>query len=273
MYNSSYTGSFLLVEGEDDLKLFEQFTEPNDCHVVESNGKDNVKIAMNILNMQNHKGVLAIIDADFTYYNGISSTTANLILTDYHDMEILIFMSKAFDNIIKEYASSNKLDKFRTNNSGQNLRNILLEKSMPIALMRWWSEEENKGLNFSELKFERFIDLRTLDTDSHKFIHSIINNTNKFDLDFNELQAQFKTLKRKSTIGLEQLCNGHDLCEIFAIGLRKAFGSHSEKIGNGKNVKKLFRLSFEMYHLKFTQLYKDVDTWTQSNNPYKIFYN
>jgi hypothetical protein len=52
------------------------------------------------------------VDADFDRIEGRTPPSANLVFTDLHDLECMLIRSTAFDALLSEFGSSEKLQRF-----------------------------------------------------------------------------------------------------------------------------------------------------------------
>jgi len=87
MHRTQFSGSYLIVEGDKDARVYKNYTDTAKCHVVIAIGKENAVGALNILEQDSFDGVLAIADADFDFLEKKIYSSRNLILTNNHDLE------------------------------------------------------------------------------------------------------------------------------------------------------------------------------------------
>src|SRR5690349_14378530 len=85
----------VLVEGSYDKKLYKLIANHSSCVFVTSDGKQNAIEALTLLLKQSPKGVIAIIDDDYDSLQGKSIDDENIIVSDTHDIETMIFASPA----------------------------------------------------------------------------------------------------------------------------------------------------------------------------------
>ena len=88
MLRSTFKGSFLLVEGDVDARLYKRLINNNMCHVQICKNRQNVICVVKILDTGNFVGHLGIIDADFSTMMGEKFTSENVLLTDENDIEL-----------------------------------------------------------------------------------------------------------------------------------------------------------------------------------------
>ena len=117
MTRSAFAGAFLILEGETDVLVFQSFIDERECQTVFADGKQNALAAIGILDDDNLKGVLCVVDADFDHLENRVPLSDNVLLTDLHDLECMMLVSPAFDKLLREYASGDrKVAQFQSRN-------------------------------------------------------------------------------------------------------------------------------------------------------------
>ena len=98
--------TFVLLEGDTDVRLFRKFFNENTCKVENITGGNlQLEIAVERL-LDIHKLVIGIRDADFIHLNGIDYDKENMFLTDFHDIEMtLIHNDSTFSAVLFEFLS------------------------------------------------------------------------------------------------------------------------------------------------------------------------
>ena len=99
MTRTQHPGAVMMVEGDTDMRVFKRFVKETDCLLIPAANKDNAIGALEILEKDNIKGVLAIVDADFWNLDGIKPDSLNVFLTDTHDLETMIFFTSALGRL------------------------------------------------------------------------------------------------------------------------------------------------------------------------------
>ncbi|MEQ8462126.1 DUF4435 domain-containing protein [Coleofasciculus sp. E1-EBD-02] len=264
MRRSSHEGSFLIVEGRNDKLVYERFIDRTNCEFSIASGKENAVAAIRILEQDNFAGVLAIVDADFCRLEGTLPSSSNLLLTDEHDLEMMLFKSSASDKILSERGSEDKINKF-----GQDIRLTLLESGKRIGYLRWLSLKDNLFLKFEELSFSKFIDKATLVIDTGKLVKAVKDHSQKLALREQDIQKSIETLE-KTAHDPWQLCCGHDIICILSIGLSKVWGSWKTNEIRPDILERELRLAYEDSYFRSTQLYQLIQQWEINNKPYQV---
>jgi hypothetical protein len=269
LQRSTFSGSFLLVEGSSDKNFYGRFVDPLACKLVTASGKPSSKLRvieiLSILETDNFQGVLAIVDADFDHLEVSSHSFTNLIHTDTHDVETMLLNSSALDKVLTEFGSEQKIAKFR-----QGVREALIEAGTPIGYLRWISQLYNLNLTFSSIKFSRFIDDQTLKIDELKLIEEVKNKSQAFELESADLQQRLTT-KKNDNHDPWQICCGHDLVEILSLGFNKVIGSARASDVEPNNLERSLRLGYEEAYFHQTQIYQLLVRWETKNSPFRIF--
>jgi hypothetical protein len=268
---STFSGTFLLVEGSSDRIFYERFSDKLACVLISISGKPSSKLrvieVLNILGKSSFQGCLAIVDADFDHLQAPLDGNPNLIRTDTHDLETLLINSSALEKVVAEFGSEEKIAKF-----GRELRTALIEAGMPIGYLLWISQLNNLNLTFDGIKFSKFIDNQTLQINELNLIQEVRNKSQAFALKSEDLQ-NFLINQKSENHDPWQVCCGHDLVEILSLGLRSAIGSAKASDVESNNLERNLRLAYEGTYFCKTQIYLSVRSWENNNQPFKVFRN
>ncbi|MBF0566514.1 MAG: DUF4435 domain-containing protein [Nitrospirae bacterium] len=268
MHRSSHKGSFLIVEGDTDVSLYEHFVDKAYCQVHPGENKDNVISAIDILEKGGFKGVVAIVDADFWHLESYIASNKNLFMTDQHDIENMILLSPAFNKIISEYFEK------RYKKTSKLILDKIAESCKPLGYLRWISskDQDNLELNFKDLKFEVFIDDKSLSIDIKKMIKDVLlNSTKKLNADEQTLEKSVIS-KMNLSHDVWQVCCGKDLINILSIGIKNIYGKdkYKRKV-DVVSLQGILRVAYEYSHFMLTKLYKSISDWEIENSAYKIW--
>lgn len=264
---STYTGTFLLVEGSSDKTFYKRFVDQLVCELVETSGKQRAIEILKILEQSNFQGVLAIVDADFDRFETLLYTTPNLLCTDSHDLETMLINSPAFNKVLAEFGSEEKIAQFN-----RDIRLVLVENGVLVGYLLWISKCDGLNLTFEGITFSKFIDEQTLQINELKLIQEIKNKSQAFSLNEKNLQERLKSQKSNNHDPW-QICCGHDLVEILSFGLRKALGSNKAADVEANSLERSLRLAYEEIYFHQTQLYLDIRTWESNNQPFRVLRN
>ncbi|MEH2452589.1 DUF4435 domain-containing protein [Nostoc sp.] len=268
---STYTGTFLLVEGSSDKTFYKRFVDKLVCELVETSGKPSSKQRaieiLKILEQSNFQGVLAIVDADFDRLETLLYTSPNLLRTDSHDLETMLINSPAFNKVLAEFGSEEKIAQFN-----RDIRLVLVQNGISVGYLLWISKYDGLNLTFEGITFSKFIDEQTLQIDELKLIQEIKNKSQAFSLNEKYLQERLKSQKSNNHDPW-QICCGHDLVEILSFGLRKVLGSNKAADVEPNSLERSLRLAYEEIYFHQTQLYLEIRTWESKNQPFRVLQN
>lgn len=218
MTRQIHSGSFLIVEGEDDHKFWSPRVASGACELVIGNGKPNVEGALICLDRGGFQGALGIVDDDFDSLEGRSRPSPNLISTDGHDLESMLLRSPALDRLLAEYGKVKEIRKFETIHDG-TIREALVERGLEFGRLRWLALRGGWSYPFRDRGPDRFLDETTWEV-RRDDLHAEIVRTGVF-ASIEELRAALAALPAADPWSI---CQGHDLISILRIGLKKVLG-------------------------------------------------
>lgn len=259
----------LLLEGDNDVKFFRRFTEDSQMPIIPAWGKENVLDAVGILESDGSvQGFLGIVDADFGHVDGSLPASRNVVVTDDHDVEMMIVKTKAFGAVLSEMGSKHKVDRFPTQHS---IRYELMQKALFIGHLRHLSLTDDLNLRFEGLRYERFVDRDSLEIDVDEMIRRIFELTRNPELGAEETRDRLLELVEDAECDPYQICCGHDYVAIFGIALRNALGSQSKEAAKPANLGIALRLAYDSSDFLQTKLYSDAKQWSKRYKSYGIF--
>ena len=201
LLRGDHEGVFLIVEGHSDKLIYERLVNKQEVRVTIASGKNNAIKALSILEKEdNFRRVVAVIDADFSRIEQQIPDSNNLFLTDEHDLEMMLIKSAAFDKLLKERGSEEKIKAFT-----EDIRETLLKLGQEIGKLRWLSLRNKldlkfEGLNTDFLKedskqFSTMLDVDFLD---QNFLDNVLDQLNK---EFaKQIQSEFDKQKSTTTV-------------------------------------------------------------------------
>ena len=262
--------SFLLVEGITDSRLYSKFIDSNCCEVIIADSKQNVVACIKVFNEEKALGILGITDNDFDGLEPEPEVTPNVFVTDGHDLECMLIKSNAFENICIEYGDKEKCKKFESHIK-MPMRDYLIKQVALIGYLRWYSLKMQLGLRFSNLEFEKFVDIKTLEVDLSSLIDYVLLESKKVkETESGLITKEVRKLKAKHHDEW-QVCCGHDLMVVMNIGLIHIFGNYNAKNLFPGQLEGNFRLAYTMEDFKQTGLYKQLVTWENKGQGYSLF--
>lgn len=252
----------LLVEGYKDVRVFRNLVCESACDVFPTEGKANALGALNLLRRSNQRGVLVIIDADFTDLNGQQVIDSDVIATDVHDLEAMLLKSPAPERVMTEYDLA--IDSF-----GTDIGEMLAHAAKPIGYLRLASVRSNLRLKFTDLVFPRFTEINpALRVDERKLAHEVVRNSPACRHDVRSLLHLMASVANVSSTSDDhwRISCGHDMAALFAMLL-------GQKVGRdvpAYTVERQLRLSYHASYFAGTRLFASIRAWEQRNAPYIV---
>lgn len=266
MKRSSHHGSFLLVEGPTDKRLFRRFTDPTDCQIVVGYDKSLVFGAVSILDADRFPGALGVVDCDFDMLTGTALRSANLRRGDTHDIETLLLRSSALDSVLCEFGSPDKLVKF-IEAKGMTLREWLVRTALPLGYIRFFSIREGLNLKFEGMTFSHFLDPVTLEINAEALRTEICNRSHRPDLQLDTITSV--GWPRDVRHDPWQVCCGDDMMEILRFGLRSVLGTNS--LTSLQSLDGALRVAYPEEEFRQSELYRATRDWERRNPEFRVF--
>ena len=198
MTRSQYKGTFLVLEGDTDARLFKRFVKKDLCKIIPAHGKCKALMVLETLNKESFSGLLVVVDADFWGAEGFESETKNLLVTDTHDMETLILKSSdCLERLLDEYGKQKILDA-----SKGSVLDVLFDCARPVGYLRWICQQDGRGrIRFRDLNFELFVaghPLRPyLDRMFVTIMEQCVAKEARDGIDLDSLKSELKTLMKE----------------------------------------------------------------------------
>jgi hypothetical protein len=266
MIRTQHQGAILIVEGDKDRRIYERFINGACCKVVYASGKANAIGALAIIEKGGVKGVLGIVDSDFWKLDGIEPATANVMLTDTHDLETELLASGVLERILSELGAEHRIKKIN-----KQIQDFLIERGVPLGLLRWISSptKDNLSFRFKDLRYEKFLDKKTLDLNIDEMIREVVANSGSRIVNENAIKSKIITLQNEGHDPW-QICSGHDLIEILFFGLKYVFGNEKGRKIPMDILDSMIRIAFNQSYFWSTNLYKSIQEWERRNPPFKV---
>ncbi|RFP61788.1 MAG: DUF4435 domain-containing protein [Limnothrix sp. CACIAM 69d] len=274
MRRSTFSGAFLLIEGNSDRTFYERFIDDKECQIVVTSGKSRAISILKILEGFSFQGVVAIVDADFDRLENFVSTSPNLIQTDTHDLETMLLISPALEKVIREFGirSDDESSRQKMTDFSNTIRTKLLDCGIPIGYLRWISLQESLDLTFDGIEFAKFIDGKTLQICLRNLIREVKNKSQAHLLQTEDLQTEIEN-QRDDSHDPWQVCCGHDLVQILSLGLRQLASKKNKSEVKPDDLERSLRLAYEGVFFYQTQLYTKICLWESNNPTFRVLHN
>jgi len=267
MKRASSAATMVIVEGSQDSVIYRKVleTDPVRCRLIPAGGKDNVLEAITKLRQYSCPGVLAIVDADFWHLEPVSKPGPDILVTDKHDIETTMLSVGVLNRVLQALGSERELQKL-----GRSVEEMLLASGLPLGTARWVASSRLKiDLNFKGLNFNKFINHDTLDLDIGSMTQELQRiNPGKIGNRSIMVKIVRDWLRRRADPW--DVCCGHDLTAILAIGLTHVFGNKKGRKVDADIVFDAMADAFQLELFTKTELYKSVIEWEGNNLGYVV---
>jgi len=268
MRRSVWKAAFLFVEGESDERFYGIFVDPDRCQIIVSHGRERLIDACETLNADAFTGFLGIVDADFRHAQQTVPTMPNLLVTDFHDVECFMLRGDAFDRVLGEFVSKDKLERW-IGTFGPDVRGHLLVHSVNVGLLVWHSIANDLNLSFSNLEAKEFADRDSVEVNLRCLIEHTKHKSQRHDLDTNELISEIAKIE-KFCSDPWQVVRGCDFIDLFGYALRHALATRPAAEVSRERLEQSLRLAYTAEEFATTELFKAIKEWERANRPYII---
>lgn len=257
--------SFLLLEGDTDVRRFERHINSTCCSVVNCYGrKRNAIEAIELLYDEGFPGALAVVDTDFDRIMGKLKAHEGIIYSEGHDLDIDWVTPDVIGRYLVEVGDKNK-------SSACGSSSIIIDKILiglkPVSVAKLMNEMKVVDYKLSNIDVSKCFVNFGIDIDEYvKLV---------FDGYPPDPGAQY-LLKQKITswagkrYDLRQITNGHDFHCALGACLRNELGSRAPAQTWGSEVESHLRLTHDEKDFKMTAVYAAITTWTKENSPFRI---
>lgn len=239
----------VIVEGEHDVLAYENFLDKDYCHIEQFQGKEKALQVIGEVNKQNPKRAIAIIDSDLDVING-REYPDNIFLTDAHDIDTQMFLSKAYYRVAREYYTN---DNTAPQKKMDDIRDEIISFALPLSFMRAASDALNYHFAFKAsakhpkpfpygrlVKVERKTIEYLGDDNMIKVTCCYRNQGVKKNV--NEIKAKITELYHKG-YDVKYILHGHDLMNMMGLLIIR-YGKRDSSVKPGEEVEQAFRLSY-----------------------------
>ena len=262
MMRTVHDGTFLIVEGITDKRLYGKFTDDSQVKIVIAHSKENVRNSTNTMfNRRGDGGVLGIMDADLDRLRR-KTPSEPLFHSDYRDMEMMVIHSGALDDLLVEYGDDEHLQTF-VERIGP-VRDAIVNSSYPIGLLMYISQRDGLNLKFRDLDFNTFINPRTLGLDARKMVSEVISNSENSRASEKDLLVRLNE-EARDLDDVWKAARGHDTVKILLIGLKRIFGSFNSKGLNEGSLGGALRLAFTDSDFQKTDVFTRTAGWAEAH--------
>jgi len=259
--------SFLLVEGETDLLCLQRFADRNACDILVCHGRTNALHATQLLDEARDAGFVTLVDADFDRLAGIDPPSQNCVLTDFHDLVVVLFCSPALERVLAERGSDEKIAAFEAS-VGRSVRDALFDYAKPLGYLRWLNQRAGLNLTFADLDIGRLLNEGTLMLDLPRTVQVLTQRSGcpQHATAIHEQHAAIAQAGHDS----RQVSSGHDVVALLGIGLRSVLGSQRAVDVRGEVLELELRLAFDQGAFESTGVCAGLLEWEGRNPGWRV---
>lgn len=252
----------IAVEGASDVFFLSQFCFFSKTHFEIMYGYENVLELLKEANTENNYFLIGIVDRDF---HEISHETGhdfgsidNIVYTDFHDLEVGLFESEAFDKYLSIMASREKIKEYG------NIRDFIYSSAVQVGATRLLSINRHLNLYFEGMDYKKILVSKNQKCVLEKLIKYIFHRTSS------ERKEAVKLIEKEAVKEVESilnaghdqriLCNGHDILNLVGFYMRSCFASKQSSETTEEIIFKELLLSYQEEMFVNTQQYQTIKT-------------
>ena len=262
---SSENKLFVVVEGFDDDIFYRRFFDTSRTKFYYTS---NCDIVVNVITRLNseilfEKHIIGIKDSDYDYFLGIHyDDIPNLFVTDFHDHEMTA-LCEEFDNALFAEFETDLFDNF-SESVALDIRNL--------SIIRWYNEKKRireglRGINFGGTSLAKIYD-GNRPVELEDCLDKIKNSCDNLNLTHYPNVDDVRTFLRQEGDYLKDanwkhFTRGHDFVNAILIKMQQI--SPYRKNFSYVTLCVLLRNSCSFQQFKNTHLYRDINSWMESN--------
>lgn len=262
MSRSAFSGSLLVLEGDDDVKFWKARTPGHrECQFVIAGSKPTVSGAIAIADTLKQTGILGVVDDDYDSLLGLPIPSANLVRTETRDLETLLLFSFSFEKVIAEAGSMQKIHDLEQREC-LSIREAFVSRSILFGQLRFLSARNHWAVSFDRLNPWKWTSLASWTFDREAVLREMCGQVPS--ITFEALEQELASLAQ---INPWLILHGKDCLDVLAIGLRSVIGNIQY---SDRRIMQMLRLAFDTAMLRSTFLYSNVKAWETLNPGYRV---
>lgn len=261
-----HKGSFLLLEGDTDIKRFSRFIAEAECSIVNCYGRPKAIAATKMLYDEGFLGLLAVIDADFDRITGKLEQHEGLIYAEAHDLDL----DWARPEVVARYlAEVGEKTKCVLHGPPEEVIAKILLGLKPVSVARLLNYLRYITYKLSDIDVSVCFAKFSVDLDG--YVASIFHDHRPpVSVATKEALKLQITRAAGKEYDLYQLTNGHDFHCALGASLRDDLGSRREVHTWGKEVEMHLRLGLDESEFRRLSVYQAICKWVRENRPFNI---
>lgn len=237
---------WLAVEGDSDERLLRTRRYLKPLKIVVGYGWEGVINIVEEYNKTASKAkLIGIIDRDYRDHLNCQASHENIVLTDFRDIENMLFNSSALKRVISEYASKNKIPKDGSDiPNTEEIKRLIYSSSIMLGKFRIYCQVNDKYVDFKKLDYVKFVCDKNLSIDAQKLINHLAGKNPGKNLSINDWDSAQELSWSDAKLNAPQfIANGHDVMALLCLSFRKMWGSLGGEMTIDK-VEPIFRIGY-----------------------------
>lgn len=262
MMRSVFKGTFLVVEGPSDCRLYTKFIDRKNVNIIVAHSKTTVIQAVDdVVRKRRDEAVIGFVDRDMDALLGKKSK-APIFRTDKRDMEATILSTPALDDVLAEYGDPAKMKEF-TQKYG-SISNTIARAADTVGLLMYISYRKGMNLSFKDLDHEKFIIRNSLKADLPKLVAAVFANSMPQRYSRPAVTEQLRSLCEEWGPSWD-IARGHDAVAVLRMGLKSVFGSYNSRNLSDGELGGALRLAYNWDYFEGSDLYNESEKWCSQN--------
>ncbi|HMY98214.1 MAG TPA: DUF4435 domain-containing protein [Nitrospira sp.] len=221
---------WLAVEGDSDERLLRTRTYPVHPKIVIGYGWEGVRdIILEFHKEESRSIVIGLIDRDYRDHFDEQIQHSKIILSDFRDIENMLFNSSALARVVSEYGSDNKVPKTPQGEIDSNsVRDKIYATSVKLGKLRIFCQSKFPKLSFKKIEHKKFVCDKTLALNPNTLLAHLSGKNPGQPIPTNAQweEAQLMTWPSEHLNSPQFVANGHDVMAILCIALRRIWGTN-----------------------------------------------
>jgi len=259
-----HKGSFLLLEGERDIKRFSKFVNLEACSIQNCFGRPNLLGAIEILLDEGFPGILGLADADFDRLNSCMRGNEALIYSETHDFDLDIVNSDVLQRYLEEVGHP---EKCAAHGGCVGIRALIHEGCKPLSVLRYVSHTQNLKYRLDHVRHRMVCVNGAVDVSQlvdHVSAGHLASQSHK------EKIARLVSQHVRLDYAFEQLTNGHDFAALLGLALMEKLGDRKPPQAWSSEVERHLRLAFSAIDFIKMPVFFAIIKWEEDNLPYIV---
>lgn len=255
--------TLMLLEGDTDCRSLDGHIDESACLTIPCHGKENLVVAMELVDKFKLAGIVAIRDRDWVGYLATPTLPPGIFLTDFYDLDASIVLSgDTCSRVIIGFADRRQLSQHLESCGVSSPRDVAVAYAGPVGILRL--ESDRNGLMLALRDFP----MRPVTHDSYsridlqKLVELAILRSEDCDLDALGI-VELMERRLAAEDSLAHVCSGHDLLSALSLVMRKRWGRgiSVEVLGDS------FRGALSCEDLRRMSFYRKVSSAIESKEP------